>query len=158
MEPFAASLQEELMAACQDEAALAIAAGNPPFGALMTDLAGRVLIRSHNTQVTDCDPTAHAEINLLRAAAALLGRLDFPRVTVVASAEPCSMCMSALVKVRIAAVYYGASHESHMDPDLSAAAIVAASRCPPLVVPGVLADACAAQIAAARLGAGPPVD
>jgi tRNA(Arg) A34 adenosine deaminase TadA len=67
------------------------------------------------------------------------------------------MCASALVKVEIAAVIYGAEHEPHMDPELTVEDVFARARRPPRVLAGILADEAAALIARHRLGA-PPVD
>ena len=52
---------EELIRQCQQEAEKSIEEGNPPFGCVITDQDGNVLMTAHNTQDTDCDPTAHAE-------------------------------------------------------------------------------------------------
>jgi tRNA(adenine34) deaminase len=107
-----------------------------------------------NRQVSSDDPTAHAEVELLRAAARAGVRPPLRGSTVVVNAEPCSMCASALVKAEVGALIYGASHEPHMDPDLAIADVFARARRPPRVTAGVLADEAAAQIAAARTAAG----
>lgn len=130
--------------------------GDPPFGAVLVDAAGAVVARSANAQVSGGDPTAHAEVELLRAAARDGMRPPLDRRAVVVNAEPCSMCASALIKAGIGAIVYGAPHEPHMDPDLPLADVVARSRRPPLVIGGVLADLAAAQIAGFREGASAP--
>ena len=73
--------------------------GDPPFGALLVSPHGEVVAMASNRQVSGDDPTAHSEIELLRAAARAGYRAPLAGYTVVVNAEPCSMCASALVKV-----------------------------------------------------------
>lgn len=89
------------------EADLASAAGDVPVGCLVVDPYGRELGRGHNGREQFADPTAHAEVIALRAAAArsLTWRLD--GVTVYVTLEPCPMCAGALVNARVARVVYG---------------------------------------------------
>src|SRR5690242_14834124 len=137
----------------------AVDRGDAPFGAVLVDPTGAVVARAANRQVSADDPTAHAEIELLRVAARAGHRAPLEGYTVAVNAEPCSMCASALVKAAPAWLVYGAAHEPHMDPDLAVADVFARARRPPRVTAGVLADAAAAQIAAFRAAVeGPPVD
>ena len=131
-------------------AAEAAGRGDPPFGALLVSPHGEVAVMASNRQVSGGDPTAHAELELLRAAARAGHRPPLRGFTVVVNAEPCSMCASALVKAEIGALIYGAPHEPHMDPDLDVAAVFGRARRPPSVTGGVLAAESAAQIAAFR--------
>lgn len=133
--------------------------GDPPFGAVLVDPLGTVVARASNRQASADDPTAHAEIELLRFAARAGHRSPLDGYVLVVNAEPCSMCASAIVKAGPAEVIYGAPHEPHMDPDLGVAEIFARARRPPRIVAGVLADETATQIAGFR-GASPdqPVD
>jgi tRNA(adenine34) deaminase len=141
------------------QAALAIASGNPPFGAVLTDQFDEIVVAGHNTQVSTSDPTAHAEINVLRAGGAIRGAPSLDGWKLFVNAEPCSMCLSAIVKSGIAELTFGAPHEPHLDPYLPAADVLARTKRPPRVTGGVLADECAAQIAAARNETGvAPVD
>jgi tRNA(adenine34) deaminase len=137
-------------------AEFAAAAGNPPFGAVLVGGGGIVIAEAANRQVSDVDPTAHAEIELLRSASRLGYPPPWPDLLVVSNAEPCSMCASALVKAGLGVLAYGAPHEPHLDPDLGVAEVFARSRRPPAVVAGVFAAECAAQIAALRAAAPPP--
>jgi tRNA(adenine34) deaminase len=152
-------LAEDLVRLAMEEAVFAVADGNPPFGAVLVDAAGDIVTRAHNTQVSGNDPTAHAEINALRAGGALRGSPDLAGWCLVVNAEPCSMCASAIVKAGIAELVYGAPHEPHLDPYLPVADVLARAAWPPRITALVLAEECAAQIAAAR-GAtdGPPID
>lgn len=140
-------------------AAEAGARGDPPFGALLVSPHGEVVAMASNRQVSSGDPTAHAELELLRAAATAGHRPPLRGFTVVVNAEPCSMCASALVKAEIGALVYGAPHEPHMDPDLDVTAVFARARRPPQVTAGVLAEESETQIAAYRADSdGAPVD
>ena len=131
--------------------------GDPPFGALLVSPHGEVVAMASNRQVSGDDPTAHAEIELLRAAARAGYRPPLAGYTVVVNAEPCSMCASALVKAAVSELVYGAPHEPHLDPDLAVADIFARARRPPRVTAGVLAAEAAAEIAGFR-GPIPPPD
>jgi tRNA(adenine34) deaminase len=141
---------EQLVETAMTLAAEAGRRGDPPFGALLVSPHGEVVVMASNRQVSGNDPTAHAEIELLRAAA----RAGFPPPlrgsTVVVNAEPCSMCASALVKAEVGSLIYGAPHEPHMDPDLDVASVLARARNPPRVVAGIRGENATAQIAAIR--------
>ena len=89
------------------EAALAPAHGDVPVGAaVLRD--GVVLGRGHNRREVDGDPTAHAEIVAIRAAAAAVGTWRLDGCTLVVTLEPCTMCAGALVQARISTLVYGA--------------------------------------------------
>jgi tRNA(Arg) A34 adenosine deaminase TadA len=89
-------------------ARLSIEQGGGPFGAVVarSDL---LLASGHNRVVLDTDPTAHAEIVALRAAAAKLGTHDLSGCTLYTSCEPCPMCLGAALWARVDAVVYAAS-------------------------------------------------
>ncbi|MGK5543855.1 nucleoside deaminase [Streptomyces sp. URMC 127] len=79
-----------------------------PFGAVLLDAdSGAVVAGARNTSDKSGDPTAHAEVNLLREAAA--AGLHLPAYVVVSTAEPCAMCAGALLWGRVRAVAYGTS-------------------------------------------------
>ena len=79
-----------------------------PVGCLVVADDGSELGRGHNRREIDGDPTAHAEILALRAAAARMGRWRLDGATVYVTLEPCPMCAGALVNARIARLVYGA--------------------------------------------------
>ena len=153
-----APTHEQLVQLAMTLAAEAASRGDPPFGAVLVSPHGEVVAMASNRQVSGSDPTAHAELELLRAAA----RAGYPPplrgCTMAANAEPCSMCASALVKADVGALVYGAPHEPHMDPDLGVAEVFARARRPPAVIAGILADEAAAQIASFRQPSHPPID
>jgi tRNA(adenine34) deaminase len=97
-------------AACMRLAlAEALAAGRNaevPVGAIVT-LEDRILARAGNRTISDCDPTAHAEIITLRAAAQTLGNHRLVGATLYVTVEPCAMCAGAIIQARIARVVYG---------------------------------------------------
>ncbi len=85
-----------------------VAAGGGPFGAVVVR-EGRVLATGHNRVVLDRDPTAHAEVQALRAAARALGSHVLTGCEVFTSCEPCPMCLGALHWARVARVWFAAS-------------------------------------------------
>ena len=88
--------------------ARAAAAGEVPVGAVVVR-DGRVIATGRNAPVGTHDPSAHAEIVALRAAAAALGNYRLDGCTLYVTLEPCAMCAMALVHARVARVVYGAS-------------------------------------------------
>ncbi|MEM8767366.1 MAG: tRNA adenosine(34) deaminase TadA [Pseudomonadota bacterium] len=84
------------------------AAGEVPVGAVLVDSAGKVLGRGQNSPVGSHDPTAHAEILALRAAALATGNYRLPGTTLYVTVEPCTMCAGALIHARVARVVFGA--------------------------------------------------
>ena len=90
-----------------EEAARAAQAGEVPIGAIVV-LDGRLLAAGHNQPIATHDPTAHAEIVALRAAARDLGNYRLTGATLYATIEPCAMCCGAALYARIARLVYGA--------------------------------------------------
>jgi len=99
---------DELMLVAIEEAARAAAEGEVPVGAAVA-VDGRLVARGRNQPIGSGDPTAHAEIVAIRAAAAALGNYRLTGATLVVTIEPCLMCVGALVHARIATLVYGAS-------------------------------------------------
>jgi tRNA(adenine34) deaminase len=91
-----------------EEARAAGAAGEVPVGCVIVR-DGMVLARGRNRTVTDRDPTAHAELVAIRAAAAALGSERLEDCDLYVTLEPCAMCAGAIVFARIRRLYYGAS-------------------------------------------------
>jgi tRNA(adenine34) deaminase len=96
------------MRAALDAAAKAEAAGEVPIGAVIVK-DGVMIASAHNTPRTDHDPTAHAELLAIRAAAAALGQERLTGCDLWVTLEPCAMCAGAIVHARLARVYYAAS-------------------------------------------------
>ena len=81
-----------------------------PFGAVVVR-DGRIVAEDANTVTTTHDPTAHAEVNAIRAAARALNAFTLSGCQLYSSCEPCPMCLAAAYWARIDAIYYGASAE-----------------------------------------------
>ena len=107
------------MAAALEQARLALATGDVPVGAVVLDGDGSVLAAARNEREATGDPTAHAEVLALRAAAARLGSWRLDGCTLVVTLEPCTMCAGALVLARVPRVVFGA-----WDPKAGAAGSV----------------------------------
>ncbi len=96
------------MALALEEARIAAAAGDVPVGAVILNATGAVAARARNRREADGDPTAHAEILALRAAARALGSWRLDGCTLLVTLEPCAMCAAAAVLARVASVIWGA--------------------------------------------------
>jgi tRNA(adenine34) deaminase len=96
------------MEAALEEARRGGASGEVPIGAVLA-VDGRIVSRACNQPITAVDPTAHAEILVLREAARLLGNYRLTEATVYVTVEPCLMCVGALVHARVGEVVYGAA-------------------------------------------------
>ena len=97
------------MALALAEARLAGAAGDVPVGAVVV-LGGEVVASARNQREHLGDPTAHAEVLALRAAAAVRGTWRLDGATLVVTLEPCPMCAGALVAARVERVVFGAAN------------------------------------------------
>jgi tRNA(adenine34) deaminase len=97
------------MRAALEEAALAVAHADVPVGALVVDAQGCELSRAHNRREVDADPTAHAEILALRAAARARGHWRLDDCTLFVTLEPCAMCAGAMINARLGRLVFGAS-------------------------------------------------
>ncbi len=82
--------------------------GEVPVGAVLIR-DGQVVGEGWNRPISDCDPTAHAEIIALRQAAVATGNYRLPNTTLYVTLEPCAMCAGALIHARVARVVFGAS-------------------------------------------------
>jgi tRNA(adenine34) deaminase len=96
------------MARALEMARLAASVREVPVGALLVK-GGRVLAESHNRTVSACDPTAHAEVEVIRRAAAAQGDWRLEGTTLYATLEPCALCCGAIVLARVPRVVFGAT-------------------------------------------------
>lgn len=125
-----------------EQARMAGQAGEVPVGALVIK-DGKILGSSHNRNLLDKDPTAHAEIVALRQAAAAIGNHRLTGCEMFVTIEPCAMCAGAMIHARIARLVYGAG-----DPKAGAAgSVLEVLNHPRLnhqmkLTPGVLAQQC----------------
>jgi tRNA(adenine34) deaminase len=142
------SSDEQWMSAALDEAALALLHDDVPVGAVVVH-DGRIIGAGHNERERRQDPTAHAEIIAMQAAATELGSWRLLDCTLYVTLEPCAMCAGAIVLARIPRVVYGTT-----DPKAGAAGsvldVLGEPRLNhrPVVEAGPLADDCAAVLRA----------
>ncbi len=97
----------EFMQLALDEARAAAAAGEVPIGAILVH-NDAVIARSGNRTIRDCDPTAHAEIVVLREASRILKNYRLAATTLFVTLEPCAMCAGALIQARVPRLVYAA--------------------------------------------------
>ncbi|MGB9070827.1 MAG: tRNA adenosine(34) deaminase TadA [Candidatus Acidiferrales bacterium] len=97
----------EFMRAAIEEARAAGTRGEVPIGAVVV-AENRIVGRGGNRTITDCDPSAHAEIVALREAAKAAGNYRLLGTTLYVTVEPCAMCAGAMVQARVARLVYGA--------------------------------------------------
>jgi tRNA(adenine34) deaminase len=141
------SSDEELMRRALAVAAKAEATGDLPIGAVVVDAAGRELAAACNAREATGDPTAHAEVLALRAAAEVVGEWRLTGTTLVVTVEPCTMCAGAIGLARVDRVVFGA-----WEPKTGAVGslwdVLRDRRLThrPEVVGGVLAEEAAAQL------------
>ncbi len=102
------SNHEHFMQMALTEALLAREMEEVPVGAVLVEASGRVLAAAHNEIITRCDPTAHAEILVLRKAAEQIGNYRLLASAIYVTVEPCVMCMGAIIHARVGRVVYGA--------------------------------------------------
>ena len=96
------------MARALEQARCAALRGEVPVGAVLVR-DGRLIAEGHNLTVTQADPSAHAEVVVLRKAAALQGDFRLEETTLYVTLEPCAMCAGAIVLARVPRVVYGAA-------------------------------------------------
>src|SRR5580765_573999 len=102
-------MDENFMDLAQAEARRAEGAGEVPVSAVIVVKAGNVIARGFNHPISTHDPTAHAEIIAMRAAARVLGNYRLTGLTLYCTMEPCVMCAGAIVHARIQRLVYGAA-------------------------------------------------
>jgi tRNA(adenine34) deaminase len=100
---------ETPMARALAEAEAAARCGEVPVGAVLVDARGRVVAQAGNRTRTDNDPTAHAEMVVIRAAAAARGAERLNDCDLYVTLEPCPMCAQAISFARLRRLYYGAA-------------------------------------------------
>jgi tRNA(Arg) A34 adenosine deaminase TadA len=138
-----ADFLRQAIAVCQQ----GIAAGQSPFGAVIVR-DGRVVASAHNTVWRDLNPTAHAEINALRAAASALATIALHGCTLYSTCEPCPMCLAATHWAKVDRVVFGATiadatSAGFTEMPVDAATLAALGRSPLRVEGGLLRDECA---------------
>ena len=101
------SIDEEWMALAIEQAKLAEKINEVPVGAVLVQ-DDQLIASAHNQPISNNDPTAHAEIQLLRAAGKQLKNYRLPNTTLYVTLEPCTMCLGAMIHARVSRVVFGA--------------------------------------------------
>src|SRR5262245_55006689 len=99
---------EQFMNAALEQARLALAAGEVPICAVLV-IDYEIVARAFNQPISSCDPTAHAELLVVREAARIVGNYRLTAADVYVTLEPCLMCVGALVHARVRTLIYGAA-------------------------------------------------
>ncbi len=139
------------MAAAIAKAREGILAGQSPFGAVIVS-KGVVVAATHNTVWRDLDPTAHAEVNCIRAAAKALATISLDGCEMYSTCEPCPMCLSAIHWSKIDRVVFGATiadaaAAGFCELHVAAAELARAGGSALKVESGLMRDECAALFA-----------
>jgi tRNA(Arg) A34 adenosine deaminase TadA len=104
---------EALLSRAIELAAQAVALGDAPYGSLLADADGKILIEDHNTVRRDNDIAAHPELKLARWAAAELSPEAAAQTTMYTSCQPCGMCTGGIARSGLGRVVYALSTEQH---------------------------------------------
>ena len=103
------NIHESFMAVALQEAGEAYARAEVPVGAVLVGDRGEILSRGYNAPIARCDPSAHAEMVVLREAAKSCRNYRLPGTTLYVTLEPCAMCFGAMIQARIRTLVFGAS-------------------------------------------------
>lgn len=137
------NIDEHWMQLALEQAQLAANHGEVPVGAVLVK-DGELIASGFNQPISSCDPSAHAEIVCVRAAAKKLSNYRLPGTTLYVTIEPCTMCVGALIHARIERLVFGAP-EPRAGAVVSAAQLLEGTQFNHRIVAegGVLADQCA---------------
>lgn len=140
------NLQEKLMKICIEEAELAIQRGDDPFGGVIADREGNILVRDGNRENSENNRAAHAEMVLIREACKKLGSNDLSGYISVCNGESCPMCCSALIMSGIDQFYYGMPMRDGCNPYLTMEDVTSKAVHQCSVVGGILEEECYEQV------------
>jgi tRNA(Arg) A34 adenosine deaminase TadA len=138
---------EDYMREAIKEADIAITEGNAPFGAVVVDLeTGEIIWRDHDRVKEYCDPTAHGEVNSIRALCKKNNTLNLKNTAFYTTSEPCATCLSAMIKAKVPYSYYGAETEATASLPIKAKELAKyVKKYPITVTSDILADDCLQQ-------------
>ena len=145
---FNKSKKEDWMRLVMQEVDVAISEGNSPFAAILIDEQGNIVEKAHNTAKSECNPTLHAEINLISKACKKLNTRDLSKYYIMSNAWSCSMC----IKAKIQNYIYGAPSEGDMNPNITIFDIKEKATTELNIETGILKEECQLQIENARKG------
>lgn len=140
--------EADFMRAAIDKTRDGIAAGQSPFGSVIVR-DNAIVVATHNTVWLTTDPTAHAEVNCIRAAAKAINNIVLKGCTLYSTTEPCPMCLSAIHWAKIDRVVFGATigdaaNAGFAELFIDATEMVKMGRSPLIVESGLLQTECAA--------------
>ena len=133
---------EDYIKEAMKEAELAYTKGNAPFGVIVVDSkSNKIIWRDHDRVKELLDPTAHGEVNAVRALCKKNKTLSLHGLVFYTTSEPCATCLSSLVKAKVSSVYYGADTELTASLPIKAKELAKyATKNPIFVVGGILQD------------------
>ena len=142
--------KERLIRVAMDEAEKATREGNSPFGAVLSDLEGNVVEVARNTTNTDVDPTAHAEVNLIRKVSKKLSTRDLSGYYLICNVQSCAMCFSAAIKAKISNFIFGYGEDETLTPRIDVFEMSKHCEHEVNIETGVLKEECKHQLEQAR--------
>jgi tRNA(adenine34) deaminase len=141
---------EKLMRGTLELAWSSFSKGNSPFGCILTDTSGKVLVRSENTTNTDSNPIAHAEINAALQLAKKLGSRKFKDVVLICTVQSCPMCFSALYRSGVRYFIYGCAEDETLVPKIDVHTLNKYCEPPAKIITGVLEADCIKMLKMSR--------
>lgn len=137
---------EDYIRFAMEQVELAVKEGQEPFGVVVVDPLDQVVWKDHDRQKEFTDPTAHGEINAIRALCKKFNSLSLKNYRFYTTSEPCPTCMTAMIKAQISFCGYGAKTEVTASLPIPAETIVTYSKKYPIkVMGGILEQECLAQ-------------
>lgn len=118
MEKYLAPEHLYFMNLVYEEVEIAIQTGNPPFAALIIDSSNTIIAKTHNQSHSKNCMIAHAEIEAIHIGCRTLEHKRLDGCTMYVNAESCAMCATAIIKVGIDQIFYGAAHEAGSNPNI----------------------------------------
>jgi len=143
-------IKEKLMRLAMKEAAKATKRGNPPFGAVLTDMDGNLIAKDYNTTNSKTDPTAHAQMNLIRQVTKKLKSQNLSDYCLVSNAQDCSMCFDAAIKANIKNFIFGYAEDHTLTPKITVFEMNERCEQKANIETGILKEECQKQIEEAR--------
>lgn len=138
---------ERWLRLAMEEAESAAQAGDHPYGAVIVDQHGTIVVTGRNGVNSERDPTSHAETNAIRAACRQLGTLSLAGYRLFTNGAPCTMCATTIIQVGISEVWYSAPPEPGRTLPTLEELITRTGGASPSVNQGILASEASAQIA-----------
>lgn len=136
--------------------AMAVKNGNPPYAALLVNAKGLVVAQAWNTQKSDKDATAHAEINVIRKACKKLAKTNLSGLILFSNTESCAMCMAASIKAGIKSFVFASGYDPKImsaDPNISGREVASRSLSKLKIETGILEAEALSQIEQAKRNA-----